>query len=437
MVLFADCLAVYFILQYFWSYYRTCYRKGYKIDFWHFWLFPLMFAVHGMLPFARSPLNVLALGPALTVHMLPWVDTAYLISAFGYTFVLLGGQLWRLKLGAGVRRMSLHLLAQPARLVMVMFRSRRLVLVVGLANFLAMAALVAYYFKVSGFGFNLRGLMLVEPALRPVANFTGFIALQVGAIAITRAVLYRERSMLLLFVMLATASIFYGSRSMITGMISSLVLVWMIKLRHRLRLWAVALSLYGVLIFAFMMDAARAGSFSLGRVLGNLGINIAFGNTFSDTRDFAIILSFWNGQFFHGLTYLAALMAFIPRFLSPFRDKWAIGVVTATMAGFSPTEHPGLRIGSFGEAYMNFGLIGVALTGLFIGYSIRLADLLIKDALQKKETEIWAYCYFILGVPPVVLMVSATASTFYTVILLYLTGWALVRLSRAIQLPLG
>ena len=437
MALFADCLAVYFILQFFWSYYRTCYRKGYKVDFWHFWLFQMMFTIHAMLPFARSPLNIYALGPIPTARMLPFVDTAYLISALGYACVLIGGQLWRVNLGVGVRRLSVEFLAQPARLVMVMLRSPRLILLLGFANFLAMASLLLYYFKVSGFGFNLRGLMLVVPTLRPIANFTGFVAIQIGAFAITRAVLYRERSMYLLFFLLATASLFYGSRSMAVAMIGDLVLVWMIQLRHRLRLWAVGLCLYALLIFAFTMDAARAHNFSLTRVLANLGTNIAFGNTFSDTRDFAVILSYWNGEFFRGLTYLAALFAFVPRFLSTFRDKWAIGVVTATMAGFSPAEHPGLRIGSFGEAYMNFGVVGVAVVGLFTGYSMRLVDLMIKDAIKKEETRMWAYCYFVMTAVPAALMISASASTFYTIMLLYIAGWALIRISRAIQLPLG
>src|SRR5579862_5960797 len=86
------------------SYYRECYRKGYRIDFWHAQLFlacvlPNML----MLPFAKSELNGLVLGKDLwpVVDVLPSV---FLITLVGYFAVLAGGGLWRLHAGIGLRK---------------------------------------------------------------------------------------------------------------------------------------------------------------------------------------------------------------------------------------------------------------------------------------------------------------------------------------------
>src|ERR1700743_1220854 len=86
------------------SYYRNCYRRGYRIDLWHASLFlscvfPNMF----MLPFARNELNGLTLGRdfAATISVLP---TVFLITLIGYFSILIGGGLWRLRVGLGLRQ---------------------------------------------------------------------------------------------------------------------------------------------------------------------------------------------------------------------------------------------------------------------------------------------------------------------------------------------
>src|SRR5260370_35894718 len=84
-------------------YYRNCYRRGYRIDFWHVQLF-LMCVLPNfvLLPFARSELNGLVLGADLTavINVLPNV---FLLTLLGYFAVLTGGHLWRFRLGLGLR----------------------------------------------------------------------------------------------------------------------------------------------------------------------------------------------------------------------------------------------------------------------------------------------------------------------------------------------
>ena len=57
-------------------------------------------------------------------------------------------------------------------------------------------------------------------------------------------------------------------------------------------------------------------------------------------------------------------------------------------AGIDPTNHPGLRPGYFGEAYFNFGLLGVLAVGLILGIFGRLADTEAKRALTAKRPSI-------------------------------------------------
>ena len=105
-----------------------------------------------------------------------------------------------------------------------------------------------------------------------------------------------------------------------------------------------------------------------------LGNELFYGNHLSDTRDFAWVLAFWDGDYVLGKTYLAGLFSFIPRFLSEFRQEWALSLYTNRLVGFDPSLHAGLRPGLFGEVYFNFSLIGVFCLGLILGYFLRYAD---------------------------------------------------------------
>src|ERR1700761_8965628 len=81
------------------SYWRKCYRRGYKIDFWHVNLFlGCVFPNLIMLPIARSELNGIVLGQDLQAvqAVLPYV---FLITLVGYSAMLAGSEFWRLQLG--------------------------------------------------------------------------------------------------------------------------------------------------------------------------------------------------------------------------------------------------------------------------------------------------------------------------------------------------
>jgi hypothetical protein len=434
---FANYVAIFFVLHFLWSYYWNCYRKGYRLDYWHFALLQYLFITSIMLPFIRSRLNIYAFGPVLLKHMLPYADTAFLISALGYGSFLLGGSLWRINLHIGLRKAYSDLLNQPVRGSVLLLRSPRLMRFLGAIAIVLVGAVLAIYFLTVGFGLSFESFLLQHPGLRPFAQFAAFIAGSIGGLALGRYEVRKERSMLILALLMIVALFFYGTRSFVLGVIQLPLLVWIIRRRTRIRLVSLLAIVVVGLIAIISLDAIRHGVYSPTKILINAGASIVFGNSFSDTRDFALILSFWNGTFFLGKTYLAGLLAFIPRFLSPFRDHWALGVVTATMAGFSPTEHAGLRIGPSGEAYLNFGLPAVILLGLVAGSIAKLIDMRVKESIVKDPGDVRVYGYFFFTFLVGALINTANVSSLYTIVLLFLVSAAVVVFSRFIKLPLG
>src|SRR5260370_17067326 len=94
----SDVLAIFLFAI---PYYRNCYRRGYRIDFWHVQLFLVCVLPNFvLLPFAKSELNGLVLGADLTavINVLPNV---FLLTLLGYFAVLPAAHLSRLRLVLG------------------------------------------------------------------------------------------------------------------------------------------------------------------------------------------------------------------------------------------------------------------------------------------------------------------------------------------------
>ena len=123
-----------------------------------------------------------------------------------------------------------------------------------------------------------------------------------------------------------------------------------------------------LLAVGLALSAIRAGKeTSIEQIIQEL----FYGNTFSDIRDGTMILIRFDKKFYNtflwGKTYLAGLISFIPSYLSEFRSTWSSGRFTAyTLFGYE--THFGIRGGNSMEAYLNFGLPGVAITSVIEGY---------------------------------------------------------------------
>jgi hypothetical protein len=193
--------------------------------------------------------------------------------------------------------------------------------------------------------------------------------------------------------------------------------------------------------FGFYLGSVRAGEYSLIQFFGSLTFLLLYGNNFSDLRDFAWVYSAWDHALWAGRTYLAAIASFVPRVASEFRDTWGLGVAVDITVGLDPEVHPGLRPGSFGEAYFNFGLLGVVVVGLLLGILMRRVDLDAKNALAgSRPSMMKAFASTMLLQVAAWVAISVNLSGFYVVCGIYLFSWVclqILRLTRIVPEPLA
>ena len=178
----------------------------------------------------------------------------------------------------------------------------------------------------------------------------------------------KNKSALYSLIFFFIITLFMGRRSIIFGPLVSVLLMYFIYKGRKLKISRVVILLFIVLNSLFFMDDFRHGRNASTESLFD---KVAYGNTFSDARDFAWILSGGHDDFLYGKTYLAGLLSFIPSSLSDFRTEWAWGRISLRLANFNiegPTIHGGLRGGLFCEPYFNFGYIGIIFFAFIYGY---------------------------------------------------------------------
>jgi oligosaccharide repeat unit polymerase len=419
-------LDILLLIHFAFSYYTTCYRKGFKIDYWHFNIF-LGFVVPFLLiyPFAGSYLNAFATGGAqYAISRL--VDVAFVITIIGYVSTYSGFYYHDLSKD----KSFLYLIVNRA----TEFCSRQLYCAVyhstslyplALVGLLLSITFLAIAFSRFGMTFDLREEALGDPLMQPFFNLVlqSYIP-TVSTFVFVRYLQFKEKSMLILLMIFTMAAILSGSRTALILPFYTGILIYLIAQRRQFSILKYAgLSLLTLAVLFYLGDL-RAGSTSISSSLMNFGYNIAYGNNFSDIRDFAWILSYWKHEYLLGKSYLAALLSFVPRSLSDFREVWSISVYTNSLVGFDPAEHAGLRPGKFGEPYLNFGLYGVVTIGFLGGYILRFIDVKIKAAVRSKTSNfIKMYSYTFLSILVFQLYITASFWTFYVFILIVAAGY--------------
>jgi len=91
------------------------------------------------------------------------------------------------------------------------------------------------------------------------------------------------------------------------------------------------------------------------------------GDNLIEVRDAAWVLSQWNFEPLMGTTYLGALTSMLPSGLFPQKKEWHLGRTCIRIVGWENTSHFGLRVTTFGEAFLNFGLAGAIMLGSILG----------------------------------------------------------------------
>jgi oligosaccharide repeat unit polymerase len=388
--LFLLVIAIIIVVHFCWSWYSSCYTRGLKLDLWHFYIFySFIFSVFFMYPFAGSFLNDIAMsGKMETIR--EQVDYAFRINVFGYSSVLLGGYLGNKLLISKSNSFFQKVQNQGAHYLERAIRNKFFIYSLLSFLFSFTAAGLLYSFVRFGVSFKIRNEYLALPEIRPIFN------LWVSLFEITLPILIilyldnkRKLMLVISILILIIFGLFSGNRSTVFFSILNGLLFYLIKNRISLRKLA-------VLGFTMVLGIFQLGSVRDGRVfeieeLGFLTYSLFYGNNFSDLRDFAYILSYWDGVFLFGKSYLAAFISFIPRHLSAFRNDYAISAYTNNFLGYEDGTHGGIRGGLFFEPFLNFGFAGVFVSGLLLGISLKIANEQIIEQLFEKKDYIKAY----------------------------------------------
>jgi hypothetical protein len=114
----------------------------------------------------------------------------------------------------------------------------------------------------------------------------------------------------------------------------------------------------------------------------------------TEVNDLAWVLSEWNHHWYLGATWLAGVWP-VPATMSKFKDTYVLSSVTKDVAGI-PREAGGggLRISMFGEAYLNFGYLGVVALGLVFGILVRKTNSLIAWAKPQGPLVLFPFIFF-------------------------------------------
>jgi oligosaccharide repeat unit polymerase len=432
---------VFAISTFIYSYYKNCYRRGYRFDFWHAQLLlTCVFPNMVLLPFARNEMNRVILGNDFD-PVIAALPSVFLITVVGYFATVLGGTLWRLRAGIGVRNLIAEVMDIVPRCSMMLMSARNVLVFQALLCICLQAVILTVYFASSGFGFDLRAFTFANPMFRPLAQTASGYSVLIASHCLARYMDRKERILLLCTVSLTLGLVFFGSRSNLFAIYIGVLMCYLVKLRSRLRLSRLFLVAVLVLSAAFYLGNVRAGHYSLTDFFASIAFLLLYGNNFSDLRDFAWVYATWDHVFWGGKTYLAALFSFVPRAVSQFRDTWALGAVTASTAGLDPQVHPGLRPGYFGEGFFNYGLLGVVLVGLLFGLLTRRVDIDTKKAFAGPHPSMMrAFAATQLLQLAGCVANSANLSVFWVVCGVYAFSWIclqVLQMVRAIQGPVA
>lgn len=383
-------LDLFFLLHFFISWYRSAKKTGWKIDFWFLNLFlACVLNTCILYPFSASIYqNAMTLGYYEKLE--PFVDRAFLISLLGYSFVWLGRYWHDLTANRGTFGKLFALFTPFSHVIERNVKSTKVVLSLTSLTFLIGTALFFMQFQAGEF-FNLRGYCLKSDLLRPLFNAASTIFPIALSVLALRYLQERRKVYSFLFVVLLLLTLSFGMRGLLVINLLFFILYRLYQREGRFQ-WKWLLSVCSLLFFiAVYLSQLRSGIHDMGSAAARFFFHLLYGNNFSDTRDFAWLLSFWDGEYFYGKTYVAGFFSFIPRSLSALRQEWSFSIVTNSWIGFDSLEMPGLRPGTFGEMFFNFGLVGVMLYGFVFGYALRFADSRLKQAIEIDRDVIKGY----------------------------------------------
>jgi oligosaccharide repeat unit polymerase len=325
----------------------------------------------------------------------PYVDLAFFISILGYLSIWVGRYVLDLTRGNFPLILLFQLTSPISQVVENNIKSKRAYLFIAFTALILGLIILTIQFR-EGCFFNARSLFLKHPLLRPLFNLTVAIVSFSFSFLSLRYIQFQEKRCLKFISLLLLIALFFGMRALALSGLLFLFMQWVFYREGKCSLFKLLGLCFSLFFVASVLGNFREGNFNLLHTFSTLLFKFFYGNNFSDTRDFAWILAFWDEEYLYGKTYLAALISFIPRTFSALREEWSISMYTNALMGFDSDVMPGLRPGLFGEAFLNFSYPGVIIYGLLLGFSLRYADLKVKEHVTKSKDIIKGYsCFFV------------------------------------------
>jgi len=396
------------IIHLLYSWYTNYLKTGTKITFWYLFMFKTFLINYLLLyPFNSSVKNFVSLDEFIFTAD-KFMDTAYLITTTGYISVLIGRYLF--KLFPPHKNQKIRIIQTFEKFIEEDIKnsfSTNMLIVISLLLF----AFMLTFTLNTPYLFNPRSYFLGNKTIRPVYNF--LLAVYPLAVIFVglRSIQYKKTIELIATFFLISLSLFLGTRTAAIEPILVLGFYYIYLNSKKISMLRIGLLILGLFVSAILLNNLRFSSNSF-----KFFDEILYGNHFSDTRDFAFLLSFFNDGWLEGKSYLAGLMTFIPRQYSEFRANWAFGLYCARLAQIYDPLFPGHRPGYFGEVFMNFGIIGVGFLGLWTGYIISLIDKKVHTTITNTGNIIKAYSFTFSAYFVSVINNSLLFAPFYTFI---------------------
>lgn len=288
------------------------------------------------------------------------------INMFGYLVML--GVMWITELSHGRRGVTPPLFRKTPR---VSFGTMKAVTIAGIVLFLGCIAAEGGVIPLLG----ARTVFDQHTSLRPIYNFANLVILfGTSSLIVFKFVSKEHRGAMALVFAGLLCMLLTGGRTSVLSALELIIVLSIYRRRKIVRRRNISRTVFasvGFVLIAYLglyLASLRVnGAFSPTGVFDS----VVYGNTFSDLRDGAFVMSGWltntGGQLLHGKTFLAGLLSFLPSSGSSFRLEYSWGYYTTTTL-FGYTGHLGFRGGWSLESYLNFGWGGVALLAAANGW---------------------------------------------------------------------
>lgn len=362
-----------FIAHYLYTLVTRCWRQSILIDYWHYVVgVGIVLPFFVMYPFASAAPNVLSVGTAMD-DIRSGFGQACSINMVGYLALVFGGWMHRRAQASARRGRSQDVLYERVARRMCNAIQHGSVTLRLLELSCLLGVLVLLFAKLKfGAVFGIRDQLFQDPLTRVIFNIWYSVYVVSFALACIRLAHKPSGYVAVLLILAFVCSALTGSRSMTLLTAIDVLIACFAVYKGRVNLRAVvaaALLLSAVIGITTTLRNAEQQEQADSADNELPLVTLLYGNTLSDLRDFAWVLqaSDARGELLLGRSYVSAMISFVPRGLSDFREKYSIGTYTNELIGIDSAVHPGVRGGKFLEPYLNFGLPGVLLFGYVAG----------------------------------------------------------------------